>query len=350
MPKWTIASTRKTKVGGFGMASGEQGKLEIIQKINHDGEVNRARYMPQNPSLIATKTTTGNVCVFDYTKHGSKPKDKTCTPDLVLLGHKKEGYALAWSPHESSKGTLISGSDDAMVCLWDISNVTKNQHSLDPKATFTGHTSVIEDVDWHVFNDSLFGSVDDDGKLMIWDMRSSVRDKPSLKIDAHKAECNALSFNPFQEHYVATASSDKHVYLWDLRNGKFRLHSFEGHRDEVFQVQWAPFNANGDILATASSDRRVHIWDMSHIGHEQSPEDAEDGPPELLFIHGGHTAKISDMSWNKNDAWIMASVAEDNTLQVWQMASNIYADESEMEEGTDKSQSQQRSASVEEKS
>ena len=29
----------------------------------------------------------------------------------------------------------------------------------------------------------------------------------------------------------------------------------------------------------------------SKIGEEQSPEDAEDGPPELLFIHGGHTAK-----------------------------------------------------------
>jgi hypothetical protein len=28
-------------------------------------------------------------------------------------------------------------------------------------------------------------------------------------------------------------------------------------------------------------------------GEEQTAEDAEDGPPELLFIHGGHTAKIS---------------------------------------------------------
>lgn len=34
-----------------------------------------------------------------------------------------------------------------------------------------------------------------------------------------------------------------------------------------------------------------------HIsGEEQGPEDAEDGPPELLFIHGGHTAKISGIN------------------------------------------------------
>ena len=59
----------------------------------------------------------------------------------------------------------------------------------------------------------------------------------------------------------------------------------------------------------------------------QSPEDAEDGPPELLFIHGGHTAKISDFSWNANDDWVIASVAEDNILQVWQMAEHLYDDD-----------------------
>jgi hypothetical protein len=48
----------------------------------------------------------------------------------------------------------------------------------------------------------------------------------------------------------------------------------------------------------------------------QTPEDAEDGPPELLFIHGGHTAKISDFAWNDKDEWVVASVAEDNILQV----------------------------------
>lgn len=63
------------------------------------------------------------------------------------------------------------------------------------------------------------------------------------------------------------------------------------------------------------------------IGEEQTPEDAEDGPPELLFIHGGHTSKISDFSWNLLEDWVIASVAEDNILQIWQMAENIYHDE-----------------------
>ncbi len=58
----------------------------------------------------------------------------------------------------------------------------------------------------------------------------------------------------------------------------------------VVQVDWAPFSEH--IVASSGSDRRVITWDLSRIGAEQSSEDAEDGPPELLFIHGGHTAKV----------------------------------------------------------
>ncbi len=86
-----------------------------------------------------------------------------------------------------------------------------------------------------------------------------------------------------------------------------KLHSFESHKDEIFQVnyssvynlgvslailnerislvflvqvQWSPHNET--ILASSGTDRRLHVWDLSKIGEEQSYEDAEDGPPELL--------------------------------------------------------------------
>lgn len=72
---------------------------------------------------------------------------------------------------------------------------------------------------------------------------------------------------------------------------------------------------------------------MLRIGDEQAEEDSEDGPPELLFVHGGHTAKISEFSWNPDEPWVIASVAEDNILQVWQMAESIYQDDYNTEVG-----------------
>lgn len=108
--------------------------------------------------------------------------------------------------------------------------------------------------------------------------------KPSHTVDAHTAEVNCLSFNPYSEFILATGSADKTVALWDLRNLKLKLHSFESHKDEIFQVQWSPHNET--ILASSGTDRRLHVWDLSKIGEEQSSEDAEDGPPELLVIIG----------------------------------------------------------------
>ena len=46
------------EVGGFGSA---HGKVNVVQQINHDGEVNRARAMPQDKFKIATKTVSAEV-------------------------------------------------------------------------------------------------------------------------------------------------------------------------------------------------------------------------------------------------------------------------------------------------
>jgi len=313
--------TERAEFGGFGSVSG---KIEIEIRINHEGEVNRARYMPQNQCIIATKTPSSDVLIFDYTKHPSKPDPNgECTPELRLKGHTKEGYGLSWNPNIN--GHLLSASDDHTICLWNINGNTSSGRNLDAMMTFSGHTAVVEDVAWHLLHDSMFGSVGDDKKLLLWDTRSQHSDKPSQIIEAHSAEVNCLSFNPYSEYILATGSADKTVALWDLRNTKMKLHSFESHKDEIFQVQWSPHNET--ILASSGTDRRLNVWDLSKIGEEQSAEDIEDGPPELLFIHGGHTAKISDFSWNPNEPWAICSVSEDNIMQVWQMAENIYNDE-----------------------
>lgn len=62
-------------------------------------------------------------------------------------------------------------SDDHTICLWDINATPKEGRVIEAKSVFTGHTAVVEDVAWHLLHESLFGSVADDQKLMIWDTR-----------------------------------------------------------------------------------------------------------------------------------------------------------------------------------
>ncbi|MCO5569680.1 hypothetical protein L7F22_023396 [Adiantum nelumboides] len=110
-------------------------KVQIVQQINHAGEVNRARYMPQKPVVIATKTVSSEVYVFNYTKHPSKPsQEKQCSPELRLRGHTTEGYGLSWSALK--EGYLLSGSDDAKICLWDINSSAGSNGILEATQVF----------------------------------------------------------------------------------------------------------------------------------------------------------------------------------------------------------------------
>ncbi len=93
-------------------------KLLLDHEFNHAGEVNKARVMPQSHNLVATKTVSGDVHVFDVFKQTTRPVDKTVRPTLVLTGHQREGYGLAWN--QAREGVLLSGSDDGVICLWDI--------------------------------------------------------------------------------------------------------------------------------------------------------------------------------------------------------------------------------------
>lgn len=115
------------EIGGYG-ASGAGGKegggvrFSIVQKIDHDGEVNKARYMPQKPDLIASLCIDGRVMIWDKTKHSSAPTGIP-RPQMELVGHKKEGYGLSWSPHH--EGHLATGSEDKTVRLWYVSDLTR---------------------------------------------------------------------------------------------------------------------------------------------------------------------------------------------------------------------------------
>lgn len=150
------------------------------------------------------------------------------------------------------------------------------------------------------------------------------------------------------------------MILHDIRSPTKKLHVFESHTDEVLHLAWSPHNPT--IFASASSDRRINIWDLSEIGAEQTPDDEEDGPPELMFVHGGaheiylsqvtsdrllsfrltltgHTARPTDFCWAPGEAenWTAASASEDNVVMVWQPTMRVWAgsdikvDEKELE-------------------
>lgn len=102
------------EIGGYGQEAAAI-KFNIIQKIDHPDEVNKARYQPQNPDMLATLCIDGRILIFNRTKHSFLPTGNA-NPDIELIGHETEGFGLNWNPHED--GWLVSGSEDKTVRLW----------------------------------------------------------------------------------------------------------------------------------------------------------------------------------------------------------------------------------------
>lgn len=345
----TNYNEEKDELGTYGNID-RVGKIDIKMKIPHDGEVNRARYMPQNHFVVATRGPSDDVYVWDLSKHPSFPAEAkglappgapaptiTPNPQVICRGHEGEGYGVEWCsvPGAENEGRLVTCAEDGTVRVWDVRDALrggKNGTVVAPTATLRCHTAMVEDVDWHRRDANIVGSCGDDRRICIWDVREGKTDRPLHTIEcAHDGDVNSIEFHPTNEFLLATGGSDKVVKLWDMRNLKCPLQTFEGHTDQVYSVHWSPFNES--ILASCSADRRIALWDLSRIGEEQTPEDAEDGPPEMLFLHGGHTAKVNDFSWNPNFDWCLGGVSEDNVMQVWCPAEAIYADEGDDDEG-----------------
>lgn len=105
----------REEIGGYGNRSQGVIKFSIVQKIEHPGEVNKARYMPQNPNLIATQCVDARIMIWDRTKHSLEPRGRI-DPQMELHGHESEGFGLDWSPHTS--GQLATCGEDQTVRVW----------------------------------------------------------------------------------------------------------------------------------------------------------------------------------------------------------------------------------------
>ncbi|XP_073270923.1 histone-binding protein MSI1-like [Primulina huaijiensis] len=108
----------------------KRSQVNVVQKIKHERQVNRARYMPQKPFIIATKTVRPEVYVNDYRKHSDKhTSDGGSFNTRLRLGDHRGVMVylgvqgryvrdVAWHPkHEYSCGSV---GNDKCLHVWDL--------------------------------------------------------------------------------------------------------------------------------------------------------------------------------------------------------------------------------------
>ncbi|KAG7717218.1 hypothetical protein KL933_003423 [Ogataea haglerorum] len=287
-------------------------RLRISKKLDQESEINRVRAMPQNSRVISTINGKGDVFVYHL---DAKMNQENRTR---LIHHTDNGYGLSWNPNE--EGELATCSDDQTVAVWDI---VRSETEITPTSVFSNHTSIVNDVRWHNFSGNSLGSVSEDKHFIYQDTRTK---GPAIDtILSTKTSFNTLCFSRFSKYLFSAGGEDGNVYLYDLRDVSKPLHIMMGHTKSITNLEWDPFHEN--IVGSSSSDRRIILWDINKIGKEQLQDEMEDGVPELLMMHGGHTGGINDFQFSEEIPWTVASCADDNIVHLWKVNKKVVEEE-----------------------
>ncbi len=127
----------------------------------------------------------------------------------------------------------------------------------------------------------------------------------------HSSRVTALGWSP-NGKWIASASYDKTVQVWDATNGK-QLLTYKEHRGHVNALCWSPDNMR---IASASDDGTVRIWNPT--------------TGSTLFTYQGHIGPVNTLSWSpslsaygNNTPAQIASAGADKTVQIWDATTGI---------------------------
>ncbi|MGW1198490.1 nSTAND1 domain-containing NTPase [Streptomyces sp. NPDC002536] len=148
-----------------------------------------------------------------------------------------------------------------------------------------------------------------DRTVRLWDLRDPAGPKPlGPPLTGHSSWLTSAVFSP-DGKTLASAGDDRSVRLWNVADPAHPTplgSPLMGGNGTVYLVAFSP---DGHVLATADEDRTVRLWDLSDRLR----------PKPLGEPLTGHTAQVRSVAISR-DGRLLAAGGDDDTVLVWNIS------------------------------
>uniref|UniRef100_S4RP24 WD repeat and SOCS box containing 1 n=1 Tax=Petromyzon marinus TaxID=7757 RepID=S4RP24_PETMA len=196
---------------------------------------------------------------------------------------------------------LATGLASGRIKIWDVFTGKFLLYLMD-------HTAIVQDLTFAPDGSLMLVSASRDKTLRVWDLKDDGNMVKVLK--GHHKWVNASAFS-LDASMLCSVGAGKSVLLWEMEHFTL-LRRLEGHLNDVVACEFSP---DGALLATASHDTRCILWDpytgtaVASFGHLFPA-------PSPIFAGGANYHWVRAVAFSR-DGLHVASLADDGLLRFW---------------------------------
>lgn len=248
----------------------------------------------ESKPLIFAGDKMGHLGILDASqeKPAVNEDDEDGDPDPVLTTLKPHTRTISAMMIHPSKAThLFTASYDSSIRDFDLEKTTSSE-KYGPESTNVDEA--LSGVDMAGDDPNTLYWTNLSGGFGRYDMRAPLSEKVVSHWQLSEKKIGGFSLCPTQSHYFATASLDRTLKLWDLRNLSHDEPTPVAEHESRLSVSHAAFNAAGQI-ATSSYDDTLKLYDLGAKGisnwakgHELSDKEFR---PDTVVRHNCQTGR-----------------------------------------------------------